>query len=282
MTRAPWIVALPLALGACAPLTLATLALDGVSYATTGKSVSDHTLSAMAGRDCSLLRLMKGGPVCRAPAPGPDVTMTALAAVPRQAAGPNVTMTTLAAVPREAAGPGGSYGAAPGAIELAAGPGGSYGTAPGAMAPLAYPPLLPRAAAGPPPAPPGGRAGAAGAAIELAAGSPLAPPRGLAPAPAAPFLQEGFYLVRADGPQLVLRIDRLAASAARLEGFGAGIELYALVQDDGALEVFVHDPAGAAANLRLVLRLDGWTREPAAFTGIWLNGALHLLQTIIV
>ncbi len=59
---------LQLLLGGCAlpaAVVLASYAADGVSYLTTGKSVTDHGLSAATGHDCALLRpILKEKPVC--------------------------------------------------------------------------------------------------------------------------------------------------------------------------------------------------------------------------
>jgi hypothetical protein len=47
-------------------VTLVSLAADGVSYATTGKSVSDHGISAATGNDCALMRpVFTGKAMCR-------------------------------------------------------------------------------------------------------------------------------------------------------------------------------------------------------------------------
>ncbi len=48
------VLALLILLNACAlpaAFTIATLAVDGISYATSGKSVSDHAISAVANED---------------------------------------------------------------------------------------------------------------------------------------------------------------------------------------------------------------------------------------
>ena len=58
----------PFLLAGCAlppVVTLASLAADGVSYAATGKSTTDHALSAVAGEDCALLRAIKEEAVCK-------------------------------------------------------------------------------------------------------------------------------------------------------------------------------------------------------------------------
>ena len=45
-------------------IQVASLAMDGLSYATTGKSVTDHALSAFAARDCAMLRALQGSEIC--------------------------------------------------------------------------------------------------------------------------------------------------------------------------------------------------------------------------
>lgn len=52
------IVALPPA------VQMASLALDGVSYLATGKSVTDHAISTVTAQDCAMLRMLKGDNVC--------------------------------------------------------------------------------------------------------------------------------------------------------------------------------------------------------------------------
>jgi hypothetical protein len=44
---------------------IASYAADGVSYVATGKSVSDHGISEVTGRDCAIWRVVKGKPICR-------------------------------------------------------------------------------------------------------------------------------------------------------------------------------------------------------------------------
>jgi hypothetical protein len=42
-----------------------SLALDGISYLTTEKSVADHGLSLVAQEDCKMLRSLKGEDICQ-------------------------------------------------------------------------------------------------------------------------------------------------------------------------------------------------------------------------
>lgn len=61
------LAALPLLLSACgAPsgLLVATYAIDGASYVGTGKTVSDHALSAATKKDCSVLYGVTRGQLC--------------------------------------------------------------------------------------------------------------------------------------------------------------------------------------------------------------------------
>lgn len=63
------LIGLPLFLGACGlppALSVASWALDGVSYIVTGKSVTDHAISEVAQQDCALLRVVQGRELCDA------------------------------------------------------------------------------------------------------------------------------------------------------------------------------------------------------------------------
>lgn len=54
---------LPLALSGCflpTPLSLATFGLDAVSYAVSGKTVTDHGISLAMGQDCALIGVLEG------------------------------------------------------------------------------------------------------------------------------------------------------------------------------------------------------------------------------
>ena len=67
MRRYFWAI-MPAVLGGCAlppAVMIASYAADGVSYIATGKSVSDHGISAVAGRDCAVWRVIKGQPICK-------------------------------------------------------------------------------------------------------------------------------------------------------------------------------------------------------------------------
>lgn len=68
------VIGLPLLLGGCLPLpiTIATYALSGVSLVTSGKSTTDHVISAATDQDCSLSRPVFGGNICRGLGPGEE------------------------------------------------------------------------------------------------------------------------------------------------------------------------------------------------------------------
>jgi hypothetical protein len=76
------VLLMPILLSGCGlPLavTIGSYAADGASYIATGKSVTDHGLTAVTGRDCALLRpILKSKPICEdqpmareGPAPAP-------------------------------------------------------------------------------------------------------------------------------------------------------------------------------------------------------------------
>jgi cell division septation protein DedD len=93
-----------LAAGCAVPpaVTIASFAADGVSYVATGKSVTDHGISAATGHDCALLRpVLNNKPVCdttpseharevpveagQAATPNPGLAAAAPAPAPEQA-----------------------------------------------------------------------------------------------------------------------------------------------------------------------------------------------------
>ncbi|MCB2099983.1 MAG: SPOR domain-containing protein [Rhodobacterales bacterium] len=61
------------------PVTVASLALDGISLVTTQKTLTDHGLSAVAQEDCAMWRVLDGQDICQ-----PEDAGTQLAAAPYQ------------------------------------------------------------------------------------------------------------------------------------------------------------------------------------------------------
>jgi len=47
-------------------LQLASFVIDGVSFATTGKTVTDHAISGLTAQDCAMSRLLDGADICSA------------------------------------------------------------------------------------------------------------------------------------------------------------------------------------------------------------------------
>jgi hypothetical protein len=66
--------------------TIASLMADGVSLASSGKTVTDHAISLLAHEDCRLWRLFEGKSVCGSQAT--VVTVAQLPALPLRAASP--------------------------------------------------------------------------------------------------------------------------------------------------------------------------------------------------
>ncbi|HKX08072.1 MAG TPA: hypothetical protein VJN67_07755 [Stellaceae bacterium] len=58
-------------------LTIASFAADGLSLATSGKTITDHAISLLAHRDCRLWRLIEGKSIC-----GADASVVAVAKLP--------------------------------------------------------------------------------------------------------------------------------------------------------------------------------------------------------
>ena len=68
MNKIATILLLPLFIVGCAvpsALTLAGYAMESASYMKTGKTVSDHAVSAVAGRDCQLMHGVTKGQICK-------------------------------------------------------------------------------------------------------------------------------------------------------------------------------------------------------------------------
>ena len=93
-----------------------------------------------------------------------------------------------------------------------------------------------------------------------------------------------FYMLRRGAAVLTASVAELTTSRALLEGFAESTELFALVQDDGTLEVFAHDAQRASdrSNMRLVARISGYGAAPETFRTFHLNGATVAVADIIV
>ena len=83
---------------------------------------------------------------------------------------------------------------------------------------------------------------------------------------------------------LTASVADLTTNRALLKGFTDNTELFALVQDDGTLEVFAHDAARTddRSNMRLVARISGYRASPETFLSLDLNGTTFAIEDIIV
>lgn len=74
-----FIAAFPLLIAGCAPpaIQIASWAVDGLLYLTTGKSSSDHIISVATKKDCAVWRVIKGQEICNnlAPAENNDIVV---------------------------------------------------------------------------------------------------------------------------------------------------------------------------------------------------------------
>lgn len=53
-----------LSVSGCATLNLVSFGASGISYLVSGKSLSDHVVSAMKKEDCAMHRVLKGQKTC--------------------------------------------------------------------------------------------------------------------------------------------------------------------------------------------------------------------------
>ncbi len=83
---------------------------------------------------------------------------------------------------------------------------------------------------------------------------------------------------------LTTSVADLTTNRALLKGFTDSTELFALVQDDGTLEVFAHDAARThdRSNMRLVARISGYGASRETFLSFDLNGTSFPVEDIIV
>ena len=189
-------------LSACAPtaVTLAALAVTGMSYATTGKSVTDHALTVVAQRDCALHRMVtRNQAPCRGAVFNVEDEALILEADAKDPTARRGASVLAASVRR---------------------PGG---------------PRLP-------------------------------------------------FVIRRSEARVLATVDAFGGRAVRLDDYPLSIEVYALLHDDGSLEVFVHDPRTGVGegNIELVITIVDYTDDPAAFAGILVNGRfLDINQRIV-
>ena len=79
------VLAMALSVSACTmptPVSVVTMGFDAVSYAVSGKTVTDHGVSLAVGRDCALVRILEGGICAEEHAYGDDVLVALLEPLP--------------------------------------------------------------------------------------------------------------------------------------------------------------------------------------------------------
>lgn len=93
-----------LPLGGCGlppALSIASMMMDAGSYATSGKSVTDHGISIVADRDCALFNIFSEGALCREER-SYETAVAALQPLPGTAPGPAAEQAAAGAVPESA------------------------------------------------------------------------------------------------------------------------------------------------------------------------------------
>jgi hypothetical protein len=188
-------------------------AMDGVSYASSGKSVTDHALSAAIEQDCAMFRAIQGRDICREDVP--DVAGTALAAVEEKA--PESAVAAQSAHASWRIQTGSSISAA----------------------------------------------GAKSWSIRATDNLTLINPA-----------QSPVIFNSSDGHP----------DTARLMNFPAATEVFALVQDDGALEIFVYGAGQTSSGrgLALIATYENYSDNPSALKGVSIGGAFHPIGDLIV
>ncbi|NQU70847.1 MAG: hypothetical protein HQ514_09870 [Rhodospirillales bacterium] len=88
---------------------------------------------------------------------------------------------------------------------------------------------------------------------------------------------DGAVIASTDGRQPLQK-------GVRLEGLVRGTEIFAMIQDDGALEIFAHDPARlhTPENMQLILKIDGYRKDRASLEGVTLRGTFYAISDILV
>lgn len=237
--------ALLFALGGCAvpvALTVATLALDGISWVTTGKSSTDHVLSAAANKDCRVTRALQGQPIC---------ADTQLAFASTSGAHTGEQWPEFGPQVGDRTGDVAVASVAPTQAEIMA----AANTAP---------------AAGPRPG------------YEARPTSAYNGRRGVRDLVYRSSRAKQVRIIQARSVDSRLADDG-GVRFLELDGFTKGAEPYALLKDDGTLEIYVPqagqdaaDPTGAP-----VARIKGYGQDPALCSGVLIDGAFYPSESLI-
>lgn len=226
-----WPLGLLLTVSACGmpPIVSAvSYAIEGASYAASGKSMTDHALSAAADSDCAMFRIVKGEEICRNDAPTEQGTLLAMADTTE----PDSTLVR--------------------AEERSS------------QAPVLYS-FGPTAKPGP-------------------SGWQIANGAGISDAGAEEARENADNLI-APGQIIPAREgSQVGADASDVLNIPAGIELFALVQDDGTLELFAYDNSRSLEKDKLILvaSIEGYADNPTIFSGVSRNDQFIDIQDLIV
>ena len=235
------LLGLPLALTGCGlPPIVAALsyAMDGVSYATSGKSVTDHALSAATERDCAIYRVLMGEKICHGGTTGGDSTVLAMVD-----------------------GPGAGF-APPAGIERSRLP-----ESPSTINDLAFIGI-----------------DFAGTGGILNGNAIAASDDHLLETDNRASHAQTITLIRPDEAAQFFDSRTIHPNTAKLMNFPVTTEVYALLQEDGSLELFAHEPTGpnSAGNLRLVARYENFSRNRAALDGLTIDDTYHPIDELMV
>ena len=100
-------------------------------------------------------------------------------------------------------------------------------------------------------------------------------------------------MIRAAGDPTLISPNRLPVQlnssdghpeTAQLLNFPAATEVFALLQDDGALEIFVYGPGSADSSRgpALIATYENFSDNPSALKGISVGGSFHAIGDLIV
>lgn len=212
----PAVVGLSLLLTGCGlpPAIIAfSYAVDGFSYASSGKGITDHALSAAIEQDCAMFRAVQGKDICRA-------------GTSEESA---VSIAASEDAPVESAA---ETQSAQGSWQIQAGSGIS--------------------------------------AADAKSWSARA--------------TDSLTLINPDQSPVKFNSSDGHPDTARLMNFPASTEVFALVQEDGALEIFVYgvDRPNSARGLELIATYENFSDNPSALKGVSIGGAFHAIGDLIV
>ena len=221
---------LPLLLGGCGlpPIVTAmTYAVDGLSYATSGKGMADHAISAATNKDCAMFRIAQGRTMCQNEKAVQETPVLAM-----------VDTDTAPPPRRKVAQPAAQTASADGHLLYIG--------------------------------------------VQDRGGWEIDASLDVQNAPRADKHRDA--LISAEQPPIAVDIQNRQIGQTTLRDFPPSTELYAILQDDGTLEVFVHEPAlgASASNLRLVASYLNFGKNREALGSFAINGRSYDINDLLV